>query len=107
MKTQVATVTNSQTGIAFNVVVVPKGAVYGHEDCLTHDKESPLVEFYDTRYPHTEYGQFVSRYYAKTLLPHRGGGLCLDGGIPNWSLDAAAMEEAMDAVVVFLAKGGV
>ena len=103
MKTQVATVTNSHTGISFNVVVVPKGAAYGAEDCLTNEG-SLMVEFYDIRYPHTEYGQFVSRYYAKTLLPHRGGGLCLDGGIPNWTLDAPSMTKAMDAVVTHLAS---
>ena len=27
-----------------------------------------LVSFYDTRYNHTQYGQFIGRYYATTLL---------------------------------------
>jgi hypothetical protein len=44
-----------------------------------------LVEFYDSRYPHTEYGQFVSRYYVATILGtdrwgSGEGALILDGG---------------------------
>jgi len=102
-KERVATVTNARTGLSFAVVVVPTGAAYGLEDCLTNDG-GLMVEFYDTRFPHTEHGQFVSRYYASTLLPWKGGGLCLDGGVPNWSLDAGAMREAMDAVVSYLVQ---
>lgn len=104
-KIEVAKVTNGSTGIAFAVVVVPPGAAYGLDDCLTNDTGKPMVEFYDTRYPHTEHGQFVSRYYASTLLPWEGTGLNLDGGIPDWQLDAPAMKEAMDGVVRFLAAG--
>ena len=43
----------------FNVRIVRAGDRYGRDNCLTHDKDEPLVEFYDSRYPHTEYGQFV------------------------------------------------
>ena len=91
----------AHTGLEFNVVVVPVGAAYGRDDCLTNDGKL-MVEFYDARYLHTEHGQFVTRYNAETLLPWKGNGLCLDGGVPNWSLDAAAMQEAMDAVVAHL-----
>jgi hypothetical protein len=103
-KTKVATVTNAQ-GVEFNVVVVPPGAAYGLEDRLTNDKGKPLVEFYDARYDFWEHGQFVSRYYAETLLPWSGTGLNLDGGVPAWTLEAAPMREAMAAVVAFLARG--
>jgi hypothetical protein len=56
----------------------------------------PVVEFYDCRYEHTPYGQFVSRYYVETLLENilpgvPVGGLNLDGGVPSWSISAKAM----------------
>jgi hypothetical protein len=74
----------------FNVRVVNTGDKYGRDFCLTNDK-APMVEFYDTRYPHTQYGQFVSRYYVDTLLERDTGGLCLDGGVPSWTVSAEDM----------------
>lgn len=82
----------------FNVRIVRAGDRYGRDFCLTHDKEDePLVEFYDTRYPHTEYGQFVSRYYVSTILGtdrygSGEGGLMLDGGVPSWTVSAQDMD---------------
>lgn len=77
----------------FNVRIVNKGEKYGRGFCLTHDKEQPMAEFYDSRYPHTEFGQFVNRYYVSTLLEHdTTGGLCLDGGNANsWTVSAEDM----------------
>lgn len=86
----------------FNVRIVCKGDRYGRADCLTHDEDRPMVEFYDRRYAHGDWpdrGQFVSRYYVGTLLGHEGfyggeptGGLCLDGGNANeWSVSADGM----------------
>lgn len=68
------------------VRIVQKGEFYGARDCLTHGKDEPLVEFYDTRYPHTNLGQFVSRYDLSTLIETHpyGHGLCLHGGVPDW-----------------------
>lgn len=81
----------------FNVRVVTKGEKYGLNFCLTHNGDKPLVEFYDARYPHTEFGQFVSRYYVSTILGTDGygsaeGGLSLDGGVPEWTVSAYDME---------------
>jgi hypothetical protein len=81
----------------FNVRVVNKGEKYGLNFCLTHKQEKPLVEFYDARYPHTEFGQFVSRYYVETILGEDGygskeGGLSLHGGIPEWTVSAKDMD---------------
>ena len=90
----------------YNVRIVRKGDKYGREFCLTYDKDEPLVEFYDSRYPHAEYGQFVSRYYVATILGtdrygSGEGGLCLDGGNPNeWSVS----EQDMDTVRDYLRK---
>jgi hypothetical protein len=102
-KIKVTEVTTTRD-ITFAVVLVPPGAAYGREDCLTNDSGKTMVEFYDIRYPHTEHGQFVTRYYVSTLLEDRSRsrGLCLDGGIPAWSLDPRAFGEAMDAVVAAL-----
>jgi hypothetical protein len=80
----------------FNVRIVNKGDKYGRDFCLTHDGDRPLVEFYDARYPHTEFGQFVSRYYVETILSDKGNGskntgLNLDGGVPEWTVSANDM----------------
>lgn len=75
----------------FNVRIVNKGDKYGLNDCLVND-EKPMVEFYDTRYPHTQYGQFVSRYYVETILDGSECGLCLDGGEPSWTVSAEDMK---------------
>lgn len=75
----------------FTVRLVRNGDKYGRDFCLTHDRYEPLVEFYDTHYMHTEFGQFVNRYYASTLLERDTGGLCLDGGVPAWAVSAEDM----------------
>jgi hypothetical protein len=79
----------------FNVRVVNKGDKYGRDFCITNEGK-PLVEFYDARYPHTEFGQFVSRYFVETILGDDGygpkaTGLSLDGGIPEWTVSASDM----------------
>jgi len=76
--------------VLFNVRIVEQGDKYGREMCLTHEDERPLVEFYDSKFAHTEYGQFVSRYFVFTLLedfPDDVRGLSLDGGIPEWTVE--------------------
>ena len=84
-------------GIPFNVHIVNKGDQYGLKNGLTHNEEEPLVEFYDARYPHTELGQFVSRYYLTTLLDkNKDVGLDLDGGIPDWKIQAKEMNEVIE-----------
>jgi len=103
--TNIHQVTNYK-GTTFTVRIVWEGGNYGRNFCLTHDKADPLVEVYDTRTPLTLYGQFVTRYNAKDLLdgwdkeyPH---GITLDGGIPDWVIDAqpwAKVIEWVDAKV--------
>ena len=97
-------------GITFRVRVVRIGERYGREMCLTHKGTpnhpgDPLVEFYDTRHPQDHefagtredaksagvppLGQFVARYYLSTLTHCAfAGGLCLQGGVPDWSIDS-------------------
>lgn len=54
--------------ITWAVRIVRNGDHYGRHNCLVHECNDPLVEFYDTRYLHTDLGQFVSRYSATTFL---------------------------------------
>ena len=64
-------------------------------DCLTHVGE-PMAEFYDTRHRQGRVlWQFVSRYYVKTLLASEGG-LCLMGGVPEWSLSGEDMRKVRE-----------
>lgn len=87
-------------GVAFTARIVLDCQRYGLDDCLVHSGE-PLVEFYDTRYPETDYGQFVSSYFVASIMmwdsymdegDARGRGLNLDGGVPIWTIDGATMD---------------
>lgn len=75
----------------WNIKVVPANdssrRKTGHADL---DADS-IVQFYDnsqSKEVFGEDGQFVSSYYLQTLLEHKGGGLCLDGGVPAWTVNA-------------------
>lgn len=86
----------------FLVRIVFPGDRYGRLDCLVHDQEDSLVEFYDASIEDSPRGYFVSRYYLETLLARpetRGSlqlkGLLLDTGDHRWSLDGLALHEAL------------
>jgi hypothetical protein len=88
-------------GREFFVRVVKKGERWGFNDCLTHDKADPLIEFYDRTYANTksfgERGQFVSNYAASTLAEHPdGAGLILWGTDPAWQIDAEAARPVVE-----------
>ena len=69
-------------GRLFRVAIVPN----------TNDSDRPLVEFYDTTSLRNR-DQFVSRYYAETLLDHDTQfGLNLDGGVEAWTVPGDQME---------------
>ena len=82
------------SGIPFNVRRVNIDEKYGLNNCLNNDTANVLIEFYDARYQHTPYGQFISRYYAKTLKDHQGG-LSLQGDVPEWQIDAENMKKVV------------
>jgi len=97
----------NEHGLRFNLRVVLIGDSYGLNDCLIHDDSEyqlgNLVEFYDARYPHTQHGQFISRYYVNTLLERdQLYGLCLDGGIPDWAIDQPAMVQVYRFILPFV-----
>ena len=96
-------VTND-AGKEFAVVLLMSGAKYGLNDCLTMDDESgPVVEFHEL-IPETCGSiegtklNFISRYFLDTLKESWGErardvtGICLDGGVPEWSIDAETMQ---------------
>ncbi len=57
-----------------------------------------VVEVYDVRYPHTEFGQLASFYGVETFMEPCPGGLDLHGGVDGWELDGPAMEHAQRLV---------
>lgn len=111
-------------GVPFVVrVVFPRDGYGAWRDdawALIHKGDAPLVEFFDARYGHSPYGQFVSRYNLDTILEHeKGVGLNLMGGVPDWSLDGKCMsaviaklsalvdkDKAMETHVVTLRRYG-
>lgn len=84
----------------FNVRIVRRGEHYGRDDCVAHDRDDPLVEFYDSRRSAKDFGprgQFVSRYYASTLMARQKpvAGLLLDTGSPDWTVSPAGMRKVL------------
>jgi hypothetical protein len=81
----------NQLGVPFNVKVSKrKGEL--------EKKYGVIVEFYDARFIEgfTKYGQFVSGYYAKTMLEHGANGLALDCGIDDWQVSSENMQAIID-----------
>jgi hypothetical protein len=80
----------------WNVRIIKTGDKYGRTMSLVNDK-APMVEFYDGRYQHTPFGQFVSRYYINTILnANLSNGLCLDGRVPEWQVSADDMAQVIN-----------
>jgi hypothetical protein len=82
----------------FNIRIVSTGDRYGVKDCLANNK-APMIEFYDARFTHTaddDRGQFITRYYLETLTDSGcPDGLCLDGGVPAWSVSPEGMKQVI------------
>lgn len=78
----------------FRVVFLAKGTHNPNFPECKIDRDT--VEFYDRNYDFTPDGQFVSRYYAETLLEDseasKGKGLVLDTGTPAWTVGAREMD---------------
>lgn len=99
MSTTLATSTHTLTaanGVAFLARLVLPGDGYGRDGTgpMINDDTRPMVEFFDTRYPHTEFGQFTGgRYFTEPIMLERGaGGLRLNGDSAAWTIDAATMD---------------
>lgn len=84
---------NKSTEKSWLVKNVKQGDRYGLNNCLTHDKPTSMVEFYDT----SNGEQFVQRYYVDTFLGIGDGvGLMLDGGWSAWNLDGESVDSVKD-----------
>lgn len=87
--------TTSNQSIKFQFRLINTGDRYGRNNCLTNHNHA-MIEVWDM-----DSNQFVSRYYLTTLLrwDHWSDrepsldqtGLCLDGGVPAWTINAYAM----------------
>jgi hypothetical protein len=86
----------SHTSNPMRVILVPAGEpIPNHPGVKIEDKA--LIEFYDSRYPHTPDGQFITRYYLETLQNNnRNAGLILDGGVDDWRIDARTQNMVLD-----------
>jgi hypothetical protein len=93
----------------WTIKVVPASEGYRTTD-LSHLDADSIVKFYDNStagvagFPPE--GQFTcgSYYLRNTLLekPYRGGGLCLHGGVPEWTVspeDYAKIDRILRALV--------
>lgn len=94
-------------GVPMTVVVYAGGeAIHtGLDRQYINTAGNPVAAFYDRRYCqppfHPEYGQFISEYYVSDLCTGQPiTGLCLQGGVDAWTIDAATMQQ----VVAFLEK---
>jgi len=87
---------HNDRGKPFNIRVVLKGERYGREDCLVHDEEDPLVEFYDASFAGDgSRGQFITRYYLSTLKKKPDQGIILEGSEPRWIVSAGNVQTAI------------
>jgi hypothetical protein len=90
-------VLNEKTNVKFNVRILNIGMAYGLNDMLTAKKK--MIEFYDMRYMHTEFGQFVARYDFDTIKNFEiGHGLSLDNGVDSWYLTATNMKLIVESI---------
>ena len=89
----------ASNGIPFNVRLINTGEPVGH---LNMPANAQMIEFYDARFSHTKHGQFVSRYYLKTLSgqPHQEG-LRLDGGVAGWWIDGETLRTILHDAEIF------
>lgn len=57
------------------------------------EPREPMVKFYDHTYAgFGPLGQYVADYYVETLLTgNQDHGLCLNGGVPVWTIDRTPM----------------
>jgi len=93
-------ITNDQ-GRRFNVVCVRKGDRHGPDKSLVHDRDEPLIEFYDATFEGTRRfapeGQFIAAYPASVLLGvERDLGFQFHVSRPYWKLDVARLQNVWD-----------
>ena len=111
-----------EDGKSWRVKLVFKGDKYGLDNCITHDSDEPMVEFYDLSYPETfgTDGQFVSRYNLGTILFEGRAlsrselmkaeernpeyGIDLQGDVDGWEMSADCLTEVLNEMKNFYIK---
>ena len=112
----------NKSGRNWRVKLLFKGDKYGLENCLTHDKDEPMIEFYDLTYVDkfgTD-GQFVSRYKLSTILfegwifsrselmnaseKNPRHGIALQGDVPEWEISADCLNEIVKQIKILYIK---
>ena len=76
-------------GLRYDAILRDIGDLYGRNDCLTVDKGA-LLEFqlYNV---HGKPQGMGWTYYARTICAGQTTGLCLQGGAPEYDIDAHSM----------------
>ena len=81
----------SLTGVTLTVIDLPPGTWAGYPAAKSSKRQ---VEFYDTRFNHTIFGQFTGgRYNVDTILQDRDAtrGIMLNGGERDWAVGASEL----------------
>lgn len=86
------TFSDMNTFVPWTARIVRKGDTFGLNECLTHEADEPMVEFYDADHKHTRFGQFVARYNVRAILA-QGNEVALDlhSSTPAWLLCGESM----------------
>lgn len=99
VKTQIKVVGGLGKEIPILVNLVKPGEKYGQGGGVVNVGNATIVEFYDLRHPGFALanpenipGQFISRYLSNTIMEIDEDGLNLDGGVPEWTVDKAAIK---------------
>lgn len=102
----------ADSGVPFRVLAIPCRTEGPNRHRAPAGRDHAIVEFYDRRYLiDGEHGQFTGGYYDVDTILGRDeygradGGLCLHGGVPDWTLDDASMD-LVRSWLALLADGG-
>lgn len=101
---KLSTITNQHNGLTYMIRIVEQGDCYGHNMALINSLDTPMVEFYDTRYKFDHdgdiiLGQFVTRYSLNTIKEQGPNAICLQGGVVDWVADNQAMTQLQALLV--------
>ncbi len=85
----------AESGIPMRAILTLNGEAFTNSKRAPHDKEDPIIRFMDMRYSPEEGGSMLSSYYLSTFLgcEAKGHGLCLDGGRPQFNLEASQVSD--------------
>ena len=88
---EISLMLKSSNGIVFKAVLVEHTSISRRGKAPSKYE----IKLYDTRFPHTPHGQFVTSYCASTLagIPDESENLAFDFCIPDWTLSGPAVQQ--------------